>query len=315
MTQKKYMWFLINLFCFYMHSAELTQNDCLPAINAYKDIKDSSERTWACLKAGLRKIAWDIDPDVTQHDLERAQIGILTLHRLPLVVPFVGTFKKQTIWYNKDPETYKIALLFQKYLLQKELYDYIAMASGQLKLPDNPYAMGSFLNYGLENIEYYYKYTNYITNTIRNIGNESERRRKETALRSEIPSRLATEVNQWARENEALWKPQLENDKKTYDSWMEENAFFPIKSLEEQNKALDKAIVVLTSDTQQPDVEKKLETPSTKPMPVRTTPSKTTKQKTSWWKKTAAFTALAAGAAAIYAYFARSQGASKVPTH
>lgn len=241
----------------------------------------SNKQEWECLKAGLKKRWWG-------HKIENAKkwndlgFGILTIAKNQYSKEHLP--KEDYIIYNTS-ET-RTALLFQKYLLEKEMALYIAKTKDAIsntktnlalaeKIKDNGYAFGSFLGYNTENIEYYYKYNTY-------------RKTPGNVILNKENTELAPLINAWILTNPA-WKTQYENDKNEYNKWMELNENLTDNTLIKQNNALNRALLVLNYPTE--DIESIANTPASMP------------QKTSWWRKTALGAGVLTAGAALYAYF------------
>ncbi len=282
-----------------------TKNDCLPEINEFKDINASQKQELACLKAGHKKIWWG-DHTVDTAEWEKLNFGILTCNKT--IRDHVAPKKEQFVIIFA-PDVKRNALLFQKYLLEQEIYLYIRWIKSQQTADDtsfisatreeNIYALGAFLLYGDAHSTYYYRYQAYRHNK----GKDLNKMKRETAL-NQFDAMPALEkaqlVNNWANQNDS-WQTTLSTDKNAYQAWINLNQNISDDALAHQNKALNDAILLLNFPQSDKNV---LHTD------FKTTT--TSQSQPSWWKKHGGYIAtFAAGAAAVYAYMTSTKSTNK----
>lgn len=220
-------------------AAPLTKEDCLPGVNTKGTTGFGTFRDeLACLKAGFKKIIWN--------DIGKRNGSELIADRFTILDSPDEYTKKRNgpsfhviIYKTDDTTAEKQALLFQKYLLELELCEYLKTLDKAINPNDphisnfmqNDYAIGKLLDYPEEEITLFYQ--------------------RQEARKSKIDDKKITSVETWANQNKEKWEPHLAKDKERYNKWFDLNKSLHIDVLRQQINAL---IELIKNRTQIPGV-------------------------------------------------------------
>lgn len=282
-----------------------TADECRPFINT-KNIPKKVlpfETELHCIQAGYKKIIFETNSTRIPKDLDMI-LSQKNLNKLSVYRYENSHLDPMTIIYT--PSAKKEALLLQKYLLEVEASKYFkvlalyaaGLTEGTIEDLSSAYALGKLLEYPEEDITLFYQRHMLIDH-------------KMIPPKDYSNIKVIQNVADTSNDPRNTWQSELKQDRTKFNRWFELNTQLTPEQLEKQNNTLNAMIKELTQIPLKPQ---SVIQPS---MPPQQKAPNTTKKTTSWWqqwKKPTAYAtaALAAGAAAVYAYFAGTKKTSTV---